>query len=107
VSGYLATHIVDVVATDLDGAETVAAAGLHASILRQSGSGRGATGFRYDESSTPVTVRLPHGTPCTQGDQIRDTATGTRWLVDTATTNYNPVMAMPVVATCRDLDGGA
>ena len=57
-------------------------------------------------TSTPVTVRLPHGTPCVQGNQIRDTATGSRWLVDTATTNYNPVMAMPVVATCRDLDGG-
>lgn len=110
MSGYLATHLVDVERTDEDGVTTTVATGVPASVLRQgSGSGRGGAGFRFDDTATPVTVRIPHGTPCTQGDQIVDTATGstTRWLVDTASTNHNPVRAADVIAVCRDLDGGA
>lgn len=105
--GYFPTHVVDVLSTDLDGAQSTPAAGVVAAVSRQRGGGRGAGGYRFDESATPVTIRLPHGTPCAQGDQIRDTVTGRLWLVDTADSNHNPAMAADVIATCRDLDGGA
>lgn len=101
MTGYLATHLVTLTRTDVDGVTTTVAANLPASVLRQ--PTRGASSFRFNDVDTPVTIRLPHGTTAQQGDQITDTATSTRWLIDTASQNTNPALPAPVITQCRDL----
>ena len=78
---------------------TIAASNLAASITEKT-----RRIYRYD-SDTPRTVRwyavrLPNGTPVSQGDRIVD-STGTAYLVDGVTQQVNPVMACDLTLECR------
>ena len=80
----------------------VAASAVPCSILESS-----KRVFRED-SDTPRIVtylvgRVPYGTPVSQGDRLRDTASGQLYLVDAPKHNANPIMTMDVVMDLRRL----